>query len=75
MPNQITIKADTEILYINKINSKKKVIRQEYSTGFTGDSYHSDTIRVYELNSSMRIIQKVDLREIDSNWKKVVKQQ
>ena len=75
MPNEIRIKDDTEILYRDKRNSKKKVILQEYWTGFTGDSNHTDTIRVYELNSSIRIIQKADLEEInsDSNWTKIVK--
>jgi hypothetical protein len=73
MPNEITIKNDTEILYINKINPKKKVIRQEYWTGITGDSPHNDTIQVYELNSSIRIIQKADVKKIDkdTNWIKI----
>ena len=68
MPNEIRVKEDTEILFLYKNQPRKKIIRQMYWTGFTGDRYHSDTIRVYELNSSLRIIRKANLDELDSNW-------
>ena len=72
MPNEITIKEDTEVLYVNKNNPCKKIIRQAYFTGWTGDHYHSDTIRVYELFPSLRIIQGMELKNIDSGWIKIL---
>ena len=71
MPNEINIKDDTEILYVNKRNPKKKIVLQEYSTGFLGDSFHRDTIHTFQLSPSLRIVWRADLDDIDSSWMKV----
>ena len=69
----MAIKEDSEGLYIHKLDTKKKVIRQEYWVGITGDSYRCDTIYVCELHPALRLIQKTNLQEIDSSWSKVEK--
>ncbi|MEI6950117.1 hypothetical protein V9K67_23225 [Paraflavisolibacter sp. H34] len=72
-PNQITIKEDTEILFVDRSNKNKKIIRQAFWTGFTGDSYHSDTIEVNEINAYFRISACVRSDTLGSNWIKCTK--
>ena len=71
IPNEITIKSDTEILLINRDNHNKKIIRQEYLTGLLGENYHSDTITVNEFSQYFRYRERIKQLPDENYWLKL----
>jgi hypothetical protein len=67
-PNEITVKEDTEVLYVNSSNNNKKIVRQAYWTGVTGSSYHSDTLVVNDFCPWLRLVRPAQTSKIDNAW-------
>lgn len=63
MPHEIPVKADTQILYVDKDDNRKKIVIQEYWTGITGANYNADTISVYEFSSCLRLSRRMNNRD------------
>lgn len=68
MPNEITVKEDTEVLFVNSANKNKKIIVQVYWTGVTGSNYNSDTLIVNEFSPWLRFVRPVQTSKIDNSW-------
>ncbi|WP_225000407.1 hypothetical protein [Cesiribacter sp. SM1] len=73
LPNEITVKEDTEVLFSKAPNMKEKIIVQQYWLGITGDSFISDTVQVYELCELFRISRPVSLTDVNDDWIRNIK--